>query len=147
MEWIDAVAEDASPTRVEVGEVVEVNVDDEMLATPEGSPANAKVGGSAVVSADRKADSGGGRARCGSNARERVATLFRNADADSNGGLTQAEVRQMLGTHGFDELEQEWLDNVMASFDVDGDGCLSSTEFATFYRMLASKSRRCCFDA
>jgi acyl-CoA-binding protein len=55
MEWIDAVAEDASPTRVEVGEVVEVIVDDEMLATPEGSPANAKVGGSAVVSADRKA--------------------------------------------------------------------------------------------
>ena len=99
------------------------------------------------VSADRKADSGGGRARCGSNARERVAAVFRNADADSNGGLTQAEVRQMLGTHGFDELEQEWLDSVMGSFDVDGDGSLSSTEFATFYRTLASKSRRCCFDA
>ena len=55
MEWIDAVAEDASPTRVEDGEVVEVIVDDEMLATPDGSPAKANVGGSAVVSTDRKA--------------------------------------------------------------------------------------------
>jgi hypothetical protein len=66
--------------------------------------------------------------------------LFREADRDNSGELDKDELRTVLNRMGFDKMDHEKMEDLMAVFDIDGAGTIVEEEFIQLLRSQAREA-------
>jgi Ca2+-binding EF-hand superfamily protein len=66
--------------------------------------------------------------------------LFREADRDNSGELDKDELRAVLNRMGFDKMDHEKMEDLMAVFDIDGAGTIVEEEFIQLLRSQAREA-------
>ena len=70
---------------------------------------------------------------------EDIPTLFAEADEDRSGALDPEEVRTLINTLGFADVQDRYIAGIWDVFDADGDGVLDLDEVQELVEVLAEE--------